>query len=193
MGYFTIPWLQSCGQGWVASALPSPTSASWGLPATSCAARGPIHPPIWWVCTMELPPPSALDSSVSPTLDPSCSPQQRVWEGEQIEQRESLLHNHGDPLLSSPAPFLVPRPLPESFSSAFGTLRSATTHLASVLLPSPPRPSLFSLTMAGVGGSVRCSRCGAQRFAAVASCVSLAQQRPALVQPPGATLGNRRL
>lgn len=128
-----------------------------------------------------------------PHSGPELHPQQRVWEGEQIEQRESLLHNHGDPLLSSPAPFLVPRPLPESFSSTFGTLRSATTHLASVLLPSPPRPSLFSLTMAGVGGSVRCSRCGAQRFAAVAICMSLAQQRPALVQPPGATLGNRRL
>lgn len=141
------------------SALPSPTSASWGLPATSCAAQGPIHPPLWWACTMELPPPSALDSSVSPTLDLSCSPQQRVWEGEQIEQRESLLHphNHGDPLLSSPAPFLVPRPLPESFSSAFGTLRSATTHLALVLLPSPPAPPCSHSPWLGLG-----ARCGAR-------------------------------
>lgn len=38
--------------------------------------------------------------------------------------------------------------------------------------------------MAGVGGSVRCSRCGAQRCAAVEGGVSLAQLRPALVQPP---------
>lgn len=170
------------------SALPSPTSASWGLPATSCAAQGPIHPPLWWACTMELPPPSALDSSVSPTLDLSCSPQQRVWEGEQIEQRESLLHphNHGDPLLSSPAPFLVPRPLPESFSSAFGTLRSATTHLALVLLPSPP--PLLALTHHGWGwglGAVLAVRCSA-----LCSSCEWCEPRPAAPGPGSAPRGH---